>query len=195
MKKIELKIIGLSYSQAQAGSYVLILGDTKSNMKLPIIIKPADAQYIAMKLENMTTPRPLTQDIFKKITDNIDLDLQQVYITHVLEGIFYAKLVFSNSIVDFEIPCSVGDAISLSLSYECPIFCSADVIKTSGILIGDDGEISDEEYEENHKERDYSVTMSVENLEHMLQRALDNEEYEIASQLRDRISDLKKEEE
>lgn len=192
MKKIELKIIGLSYSQAQAGSYVLVLGEKKGKMKLPIIIKPSDAQYIAMKIEGLVTPRPLTQDLFKNITDVLNADLQQIYISNVLEGIFYAKLIFSNAVDEFEVECSVGDAICLSLSYECPIVCSKEVLKISGIEMDDDGTMNEDQSKTNHRDRDYTSVVTVENLEKMLEKALQNEEYEIASQLRDRITELKK---
>lgn len=193
MKKLELKIIGLSYSQTQAGSYVLVLGEKKGNLKLPIIIKHNDAQFIAMKIEKLKTPRPLIHDLFKNFAENINADLQQVYISHVLEGIFYCKLVFSNSIEEFEIECSVGDAICLALSFKCSIFCSQDVLKVSGIEMDDDGNITDDQEESNHQERDYSGGVSIENLEQMLEKAIENEEYEIASQLRDRIEELKRE--
>lgn len=193
MKKTELILIGISYSQTQSGSYVLILGERKSNTKLPIIIKPVDAQYIAMKMENLETPRPLTQDIIKILADNLGADLREVVITNVLEGIFYAKMIFSNAIDEFEIECSVGDAISQALSYSCPIFCNKEVIKICGIQMEDDGSLTDEQYEDNHKDRDYSGGVTIDNLEKMLQKALENEEYEIASQLRDRINQLKEE--
>ena len=191
MKKVELKIIGLSYSHTQAGSYILILGETNGNLKLPIIIKPNDAQFIAMKIEGLTTPRPLTQDLFKKVTDLFNVDLQQVYISNVIEGIFYTKLLFSNMIDEFEIDSTVGDAISLALSYKCPIFCSKEVLKMSGIIMEDDGTLTEEQDEENHKDRDYSAGVTIENLEKMLDKAISNEEFEIASQLRDRIKELK----
>jgi bifunctional DNase/RNase len=191
MKKVELKIVGLSYSQTQAGSYVLVLGEKKGKLKLPIVIKPNDAQFIAMKMEGLKTPRPLIHELFKKITDNLNVDLQGIYISNILEGIFYAKLIFSNILDDFEIECSVGDAICLALSYKCPIFCSKEVLKISGIEIDDDGTITEEQNETNHKERNHSGGVTVENLEKMLEKALENEEYEIASQLRDRINELK----
>jgi hypothetical protein len=193
MKKVELKIIGLSYSQTQAGSYVLVLGERKGKgkLKLPIIIKPNDAQFIAMKMEGLKTPRPLTHELFKKITDNFNVDLQQIYISNVLEGIFYAKLIFSNIVDEFEIDCSVGDAICLALSYKCPVFCSKEVLNISGIEMDEDGTVSETQNETNHKERDYSGGVTVENLEKMLEKAIQNEEYEIASQSRDRINELK----
>lgn len=194
MKKVELQIVGLSYSQSQAGSYVLVLGEKKGNLKLPIIIKPHDAQFIAMKTEGLSTPRPLTHDLFLKLTDFLNADLQKVFISHILEGIFYAKLVFSNHMDEIEIDCSVGDAICLALTYRCPIYCSKEVLKISGVEIDDDGHVTQEQSEANHRDRDYSSVVTVENLEKMLQKAIENEEYEIASQLRDRIQEIKESE-
>lgn len=191
MKKIELRLVGLSYSATEGGSYVLFLGERKGNTKLPIIIKPNDAQYIGMKMEGLTVTRPLTHDLFKKITDALGADLQEIYIKHVIEGIFYVKLLFSNMMEEFEIDSSVGDAISMAMSYKCPIFCSSEVLKISGIQMDDDGTITEDI---DGKERDYSGVITVENLEKMKEKALDNEEYEIASQLRDRINELKEKE-
>ena len=191
MKLKELKIIGLSYSQTQVGSYVLVLSEKRGKMKLPIIIKQEDAQYIALKLENVKISRPLTHDLFKSITDKLGADLYQVQITHILEGIFYVKLVFHNMVDEFEMECSVGDALSLAVGYKCPIYCNKEVLDVAGIIMDDDGTITEDQYDENHKERDYSSVISVENLEKMLDKAIQNEEYEIASQLRDRIVELK----
>jgi bifunctional DNase/RNase len=192
MKKIELKIFGLSYSHTQAGSYVLVLSELIGNLKLPIIIKPGDAQYIAMKTEGLSANRPVIHDLVKMITDQVGVDLHQIYISHILEGVFYCKLIFDSNGEDIEIECSVGDGVCLALSYGCPILCSEEVLKLSGINISDDGTTSEEQMELNRKERDYKATSTVDDLEKRLSQAIDNEEYEIASQIRDRIKELKK---
>lgn len=191
MKLKELKIVGLSYSQTQVGSYVLVLSEKRGKKKLPIIINQDTAQYIALKLEKVTTKKPLTFDLFKSMTDRLGADLYQIQITNILEGVFYVKLVFHNMVEEFEIDASIGDALSLAVSYKCPILCSKEVLDVAGILMEDDGSMSDEQQEENHKKRDYSSIISIENLEKMLNKAIENEEYEIASQLRDRIVELK----
>jgi len=193
MKKIELRIIGLSYSATQAGSFCIVLGETKGNLKLPVIIKPTEALYIEMKMQGLSPKRPLTHDVFKKMTDALGADVQQVHITNFLEGVFHTKVILSNMVDEFEIECGIGDAIALALVYKCQIFCNKEVLKLYGIEMDDDGSISDEQYESNHRERDYSQGVTVENLEKMLDKALENEEYEIASQLRDRINELKEE--
>lgn len=191
MKLKELKIVGLSYSQTQVGSYVLVLSEKKGKKKLPIIINQDNAQYIALKLEKVKIKRPLTFDLFKIMTDKLGADLYQIQITNILEGVFYVKLIFHNMVEEFEMESSIGDALCLSVSYKCPIHCSKEVLDIAGILMDDDGTMSEEQYEENHKGRDYSSVISIENLEKMLTKAIENEEYEIASQLRDRINELK----
>jgi bifunctional DNase/RNase len=191
MKLKELKIVGLSYSQTQVGSYVLVLSEKRGQKKLPIIINQEAAQHIALKLEKVKIKRPLTFDLFKSLTDKLGADLYQIQITNILEGVFYCKLIFHNMVEEFEVESSISDALCLSVSYKCPIYCSKEVLDVAGILMDDDGSMSDEQYEENHKKRDYSSVISIENLEKMLSKAIENEEYEIASQLRDRITELK----
>lgn len=193
MKKVELRIIGLSYSPTQAGSYVLVLAERKGRYKLPIIIKANDAQYIAQKLEDLQTKRPLSHDLVRKVSDYSGVELHKVIITNFLEGVFHAKMIFSsNTMVDeFEIDCSIGDAVSQSLSFGCPIYCNKEIVLTYGFEIEEDGSITEEQYENNHQDRKVNGGVTVESLEKMLEKALENEEYEIASQLRDRISELK----
>ena len=191
MKKEELKIVGLSYSHTHSGSYVLVLGQLDGKLKLPIIIKSHEAQIIALKVEGMKSPKPLLHDIVHNLTQIMSMDLQQVLISNIVEGVFHCKLIFSSFNEDFSIECSIGDAIALSLVYSCPIMCNREVLSVSGILMNNDGDVSEEQEEENKKDRDYRSVLSLDNLQKMLDKALDNEEYEIASQLRDRIKELK----
>ena len=194
MKKIKLKLLGLSYSQSQIGSYVLVLSEVKGdNRKLPIIIKPIDAQYIALKMEGMETPRPLTQDLFRSFTEALGAEVNEVYIHSLVEGVFYARILLTNAIDTHEIECTIGDSISLALLYKCPIYADSSVMNMAGIYMSDDGEMTDEQKERNHSERETSASVSIENLEKMLEKAVENEEYEIATQLRDRILKLKNE--
>ena len=107
--KREVKILGLSYAQSQIGSYVCVLGETIGHRKLPIIIKPQDAQTIALRVEGMKAPRPLTHDLFKSLSEAFMLDCQEVEIYQVLEGIFYSRLVFNNGVDDAIIETTAGD--------------------------------------------------------------------------------------
>jgi len=191
MKKIKVKILGLSYSQSQIGSYVLILSEIKGEKrKLPMIIKSSDAQYIALKMEGVETPRPLTQDLFKSFTDVLGAEINEVYIHDIVEGVFYSKVILTNAIDSYEISCGVGDAISFSLIYKCPILVSSSVMSAAGIYMSDEGEITKDQQEKNHSDREI-IPVTIESLEKMLKKAVDNEEYEIATQLRDRINQLK----
>lgn len=191
MKRKKFKILGLSYSQSQVGSYVLVISEEKGGRKIPVIIKPAEAQNIAMKLENMKSPRPLTHDLIKSMTDNFSIDVQEVHIYSLLEGVFYTKIVASNGIDDVEIDCSIGDGLALSLAYRCPIWVNVDIIESAGISVSD-SEIQDAEEDITEEPAPTPrKRVSVEDLEHMMQNAIANEEYEIAAEIRDRISKLK----
>lgn len=206
MKRKKVKILGLSYSQSQVGSYVLVLSEIKGGKKIPVIIKPAEAQHIAMKLENIKSPRPMTHDLIKSMTDSFQIDIQEIYIYSLAEGIFYTKIVASNGVDEVELDCSIGDGLALALTYKCSIWVNQDIIDAVGISISQeevdaqteededdldieiyDLETGDEVYSGKSKKR----TVSIEDLEHMMENAIANEEYEIAAEIRDRIQTLK----
>ena len=193
MKRKQLKVLGLSYSQSQIGSYVLVLSEKKGNRKLPIIIKPAEAQQIAVKIEGIKPSRPLTHDLFKSLTDTFNVDVQEVFIYSLAEGIFYAKMIASNGIDETEIDCTIGDAVALALTYKCPIWVKADIIDSAGISLNDDGSSIDDDDDDDDDVvyNDVPKSKSVDDLEHLMQSAIENEEYEIAAELRDRIQKLK----
>lgn len=198
MKK-EVKVLGLSYSQSSTGSYVVVLSEKKGKRKLPIVIKPSDAQQIALKIEGVKSPRPLTHDLFKSLVESYMIDVQEVYIYAILEGVFYTKLITSNGIDDIEIECTAGDGIALSIVFDCPLYTSKEVLDLSGVYINDDGtsmessEMEDDEDDYIEEEVETKRVVSIEDLEHMIEDAINNEEYEIAAEIRDRIEKLKKE--
>jgi bifunctional DNase/RNase len=208
MKRKELKILGLSYSQSQLGSYVIVLTDKKGSRKLPMIIKPLEAQRIALELEGIKSPRPLTHDLFKSMGDSFGIDLQEVYIYSLVEGIFYTKLILSNGIEDIEVECTAGDAIALSVIYKCPIYTTQLILESAGVIINDDGttpsneDLYGDDEDLNDEDLDFldmlddeltpaKRVVSIEDLEKMMDEAINNEEYEIAATLRDRIQELK----
>ena len=208
MKRKKVKILGLSYSQSQVGSYVLVLSEIKGGKKIPVIIKPAEAQHIAMKLEKIKSPRPMTHDLMKAMSDTFQIDIQEVHVYSLAEGIFYTKIVASNGVDEVELDCSIGDGLALALTYNCSIWVNQDIIDAVGISISQeevdaqteededdldieiyDLETGDEVYSGKSKKR----TVSIEDLEHMMDNAIANEEYEIAAEIRDRIQTLKDE--
>ncbi len=202
MKRKKVKILGLSYSQSQSGSYVLVLSEIRGGKKIPVIIKPAEAQHIAMKLENIKSPRPLTHDLIKSMSDTFQLDIQEVHVYSLLEGIFYTKIVVSNGIDDIELDCTIGDGLALALTYKCPIWVSLDIIDSVGISISEEeadefgdaeGIESMDDFDAAEEAQSKKRTVSIEDLEHMMDNAIANEEYEIAAEIRDRIQKLKDE--
>jgi len=193
MKKRKVKILGLSYSQSQVGSYILVLSEVKGKVKLPVIIKPQEAQRIALDLEGIKSTKPLTHDLFLSMTNAFSIEIKEVFVYSLAEGIFYTKIICTNGSEEVEIESSIGDAVILANIYDRPIFVSSDVMNSAGVLINDDGsklsgDMSDDEDEEETVEE--RVT-TIENLEKMLEQAVLNEEYEICSQIRDRIEQMK----
>lgn len=194
MKRKELQVLGLSYSQSQTGSYILVLTEKKGKAKLPVIIKPYDAQRIALEIEGIKSPRPMTHDLFVSLTHSYGIDIQEVFIHSLLEGVFYVKIISSNGIEEIEIDSSIGDAIILATIYKCPIYVESSILNTAGVYINDDGTQIDviEEEEVDEEEVEKKGVVSIENLERALEDAIRNEEYEIAAAIRDRIEEIKK---
>ena len=195
MKKVRLEIVGLSYSQTQSGAYALVLGESAGSRRLPIIIGGFEAQAIAIELEKMTPTRPLTHDLFKSFSETFNIDVTEVLIYNLVEGIFYAKLICTDGTRDVEIDARTSDAIALAVRFNCPIFTYEFILKSAGIVLDDENlpasqstvnleEIANPEGEYKGK--------STEELKNMLQTALDDEQYELASKIRDEINQRKK---
>jgi bifunctional DNase/RNase len=202
MKRKELKILGLSYSQTQVGSYVCVLSEKRGGRKMPVIIKTPEAQRIAIEIEGIKSSKVLTHDIFRGICDSFELDVQEVYIYALLEGIFYTKIVVSNGLYEMEVETPIGDGIAISTLFKCPIYTTLEILNQVGIQLNDDGSTPETDFEdEDDFEDDFDSyidnrkeerVVSVEDLEILMQNAIENEEYEIAAEIRDRIQTLKK---
>lgn len=199
MKKVKLDIIGLSYSQTQAGAYALVLGEVKGKRRLPIIIGGFEAQAIAIQLEKMTPSRPLTHDLFKNFADTFNIKLKEVIIYNLVEGIFYAKLVSDDSEKEVEIDARTSDAIALAVRFDCPIYTFEFILSAAGIILEDQpkepGVASIEEPLEKKvaaKDDKDLTKKSTEELKEMLKGAIDGENYERASRVRDELNKRKK---
>ena len=188
MKKIELNIVGLSYSQAQSNSYALVLGEVNGKRRLPIVIGHYEAQAIALELEKMKPSRPLTHDLFYNFATTFGISIAEVQITKFHEGIFYATLLCDNGISVHEIDSRTSDAVALSIRFHCPIFTTEDIMAQAGILFEEEmstAEIPDEPSDEDSYSDFKSLTLT--ELEVELQKAVDSEDYEKASMIRDEI--------
>ena len=197
MNKIQLEIKELLYSQSSSGAYVLILGDKHSMRRLPIVIGEHEAQSIALGLEGNKPSRPLTHDLFKKFAEQYGVDLYEVVITRFLEGVFYAMLICKQGDDISMIDARPSDAIALAVRYNCPISVYENVMNEAGIEMEEVKDMDPQketDYEEEPNETpDTLENLSVEQLQKLLQLAIDEENYEKAAELRDRINALKSE--
>ncbi len=187
MDKIKLDIIGLSYSQTQSGAYALVLAESGGKRRLPIIIGGFEAQAIAIELEKMTPTRPLTHDLFKSLAQTFSIRLKEVVIYNLQEGIFFAKLVCEKDGVFSDIDARTSDAIALAVRFDCPIYTFESILSSAGIL-SDEFLEEDEELETAETDDNEFTKMNKEELEEQLQNAIDNEDYELASKIRDEIN-------
>jgi len=196
MKKVRLQVLGLSYSQTQAGAYALILSVENSEHRIPIIIGSFEAQAIAIQLEDIITARPLTHDLFLHVSQRYAIEMKEVLIYKLEEGVFYSQLVMMlNNQIEL-IESRTSDAVALALRFKCPIYTTDDIVEKAGIVLN----LPDEENTEPDSDRtsgvvrkssDISVA-SVEELEAMMQAAINDENYELASKINDEIGKRKK---
>lgn len=197
MEKIELHIIGLSYSQTQTGAYALVLGEKDgAQRRLPIIIGGFEAQAIAIELESMVPSRPLTHDLFKTFADAYTIDVKEVIIYNLVEGIFYAKLISEKGGNTIEIDTRTSDAIALAVRFKCPIYTHEFILASAGIILNE-GEKKDDVQQQLEDVEDELVeelqeeltTLSyddftLEELNSRLQKAIETENYEEASRIK-----------
>lgn len=192
MNKIQLEIKELLYSQSSSGAYVLILGDKHSMRRLPIVIGSNEAQSIAMGLEGEPNSRPLTHDLFKKFAEQYGIELIEVVITRFLEGVFYAMLICRQGDDITMIDSRPSDAIALAVRFRCPISAYENVMNDAGIEMDDvkdmDATPEPKVPEEPEEQTDTLDNLTVEQLQKLLQMAIDEENYEKAAQLRDLIN-------
>jgi bifunctional DNase/RNase len=201
MEKIALEIIGLSYSQTQTGAYALVLGETVGEKRrLPIIIGGFEAQAIAIELESMTPTRPLTHDLFKSFSEAFDIEINEVIIYDLREGIFFAKLVSEKNGKTIEIETRTSDAIAIAVRFKCPIYTYEFILSSAGIILDETSKDSSEELEQQIEEIEEELNkpakiskpkgydeLSMDELNKKLQKAIENENYEEASKIKQEI--------
>lgn len=200
MDKIRLEILGLSSSQSQSGSFALVLGEKPGKRRLPIIIGMFEAQAIAIEIEKIIPNRPMTHDLFKSFAGSFDFSIKEIVISDLKEGVFFAKIVCENDSNIIEIDSRPSDAIAIGLRFDAPIFTYETILAEAGI------ELSEEEEEEEpdiqkeleqiqpQKEKPSSSKSeklkdaSVDKLNEMLNKAIEQEDYEKAAKIRDELN-------
>ena len=192
-KKIRLNILGLSFSQTQDGAYVLILIEEEGERRIPIIIGGTEAQAIAIQLENMKAPRPLTHDLFLSFAQSYNIELTEVLIHRLQEGIFYSKIICKGGDKIVELDSRTSDAVALALRFDCPIYTTTEVLAKAGIVIEFDKTSENEIHMiDDTPPNDFS-TFSIEELKKILELAIEDENYERASFVRDELNRRKPE--
>lgn len=199
MKKVKLDIVGLSYSQTQSGAYALVLGEVNGRRRLPIIIGAFEAQAIAIEMEKMTPSRPLTHDLFKTFALAYNIEIREVLIYNLVEGVFFAKIICTDGNNVQEIDARTSDAIALAVRFNANIFTYEFILSSAGIVIeGDDflflENMDSISREQGTEDINTSIpgssykTFSLEELQQKLQDAIAEEAYEKAARIRDEIN-------
>lgn len=196
MKKIELEIVALSHSITQTHSYAVVLGEVNGLRRLPIVIGGFEAQAIAVALEKMHPSRPLTHDLMKNFMNAFNIDLQEIIICDLQEGIFYSKLVCVSEHDTVEIDSRTSDALALAVRFGCPIYTYDNILESAGILMEDPSGKKKQPREavtaETASGSDDLRAMTVEELTTLLNDVLDQEDYIRAIAIRDELNSRKR---
>ena len=197
MKKIKLDIVGLSDSQTQSGAYALVLGEVNGRRRLPIVIGAFEAQAIAIEMEKMSPTRPLTHDLFKTFAQAFDIEVTEVLIYNLVEGVFFAKLFCRSGDKELEIDARTSDAIAIAVRFNAVIYTYEFILSSAGIVIESSdflfleniSGLSDQKIEDVQQvlASDYE-NLSLEELQQKLETALGEEAYERAAKVRDEIN-------
>ncbi len=199
MKKIRLDILGVSTSQTQTGSFALVLGEHEGRRRLPIIIGHSEATAIAMAMENMVPPRPLTHDVSKEIIDRFGISMKEMIIHNLEEGIFHAKMIYTDGLKEEGIECRPSDGIAFAVRFNCPIYTYEFILNSAGIVIEDIPVDERDEVEDNPEDDgpsgsekpaetgDPFARFSLDQLQEQLQKAIQEEAYEKASKIQAEI--------
>lgn len=197
MDKIRLEVVGLSYSQTQSGAYALVLGEKGGKRRLPIIIGGFEAQAIAIEIEKMTPSRPLTHDLFKTFANSYNIEITEIIIYNLVEGVFFAKLVCNREGKETEIDARTSDAIAIAVRFDCPIYTYEFILKDAGVLL-DESTTEEDEFAEKalkldkpkFSDADLSTYTTAE-LNDLLNASIEEENYEKASKIHEELNKRK----
>jgi len=193
MKRVKLKVMGISYSQTQSGAYALILIEENGNRRIPIIIGGFEAQAIVIKLENLEPPRPLTHDLIKIIADHFDITIIEVVIHKLEDGVFFSRLLCNNGDKEYSIDSRTSDAVAIALRFGCPIYINEEILEKAQITnVPSEAEMSDSGDDDIQESSPQYASFSDEELYKMIDEAVKTEDYERAAAIRDEIDKRKR---
>ncbi len=195
--KVRLRVLGLTYSQSQTGNYALVLAEEGSDRRIPIMIGAFEAQSIALHLEELNPPRPLTHDLFLSFSKAFDITLKEVVISRLHEGIFYSVLYFFDGNDIIMIDSRTSDAVALALRFKCPIYTTKEIVENAGIVLEGEEEKSLSNQKSDPPDQTIGRSepyeeMDIDELQELLRQSIDNEDYEKASEIQNVIKKRKK---
>jgi hypothetical protein len=190
LQKIQCEILGLSSSPSTGGAYAILLKEVNGNRRLPIIIGAFEAQAIALEIEGIKPPRPLTHDLLKHITDNLGATIVEVVIDELRENTFFAKIILEVSALTNEIDARPSDAIALAVRAQAPIYVSETVMEVAAFIPSEEGEKEEADDESKEEKIPNTKEAKIAALQNKLRQAIDAEEYERAAKIRDDIQRL-----
>ncbi|AFL85009.1 hypothetical protein Belba_2451 [Belliella baltica DSM 15883] len=196
---IELEILGLTSNHSQSGSFTLVLGELEGRRRLPIVIGMFEAQAIAIEIEKIIPNRPMTHDLFKSFSSSFNYSIEQILISDMQEGVFYAKIICKNSSKIIEIDARPSDAIAIAVRFNAPIFCVPKVMSEAAIEISEEEESGAKQKSSKSSKASPSAApkkpsgdslkdYSLDKLNQLLEKAINNEDYEKAARIRDEIN-------
>jgi bifunctional DNase/RNase len=189
--KIKLQLLGITFSQIQAGAYALVLTEKEGTRRIPIMIGTPEAQSIAIFLEGLNPPRPITHDLFISLTETLKIKIKEVSIYKHANGVFYSKLIFDDGSKEIQLDSRTSDAIAIAIRAGADIYITEKIMNKVAVEQEDDEEDFVAELEENLKKTDVSIdNMNLEELRNALEEAVTTENYEKASSIRDLIKKL-----
>lgn len=194
VNKVKLKIVGISYSQIRSGAYALILAEEGGQYHIPVVIGASEAQSIAIKMEQIAMPRPLTHDLIVSITKAFGIVLKEVFIYKFEDGIFSSELTFDDGERQIVIDSRTSDAIAIALRTKTPIYTTREIIDETGFIleVSNDKAILDRELDSDNGGNEIKLeNLAIEELEKMLQRHIELEEYEEAAKISEIIKHKK----
>ncbi|TDQ18941.1 hypothetical protein DFQ04_0752 [Algoriphagus boseongensis] len=192
---VELEILGLSSNHSQSGSFTLVMGEVGGTRRLPIVIGMFEAQAIAIEIEKIIPNRPMTHDLFKSFAESFKFEIERIFISDMKEGVFYAKIICKSGKSEVEIDSRPSDAIAIAVRFSAPIFCAEKVMAEAAIEFTEEESKAEEKSETktpvqkvSSKKEGSLKDYSLDKLNQLLEKAINNEDYEKAARIRDEIN-------
>lgn len=195
-ERVQLEVMGISYTPLQSGAFALLLAQVDGPYRIPMVIGTSEAQSIAIRLEGIVPPRPITHDLFSSLAHAFAIELKEVFIYKFENGIFYSEMIFTDGTKDVILESRASDAIAISLRTGAPIYTTKEVMRQTGTILepkSEDANNNEQNYEQREDDSSQSPEkMSDEELKEYLNKLIEEEDYERAAKISEIIKKRKK---